>query len=31
LPVTVVGGVLLLRRQGVGTLQKIHDLEKEQA
>ena len=31
LPVTVVGGILLLRRQGAGALQKIHDLEKEQA
>ena len=29
LPVTVVGGVLLLRRQGTGTLEKIHQLEKE--
>jgi hypothetical protein len=31
LPVTVVGGALLLRRQGAGTLEKIHQLEKEHA
>ena len=31
LPVTLVGGALLLRRQGTGALDKIHQLEKEHA
>lgn len=31
LPITLFGGALLLRRQGSGALQKIHQLEKEHA